>query len=96
MKDKRRTLDASFKPQVVQLICDQGLTVRQVCKDIGLGESAVRRRVAQFDAEQSRQLGLGKPLTAEQQCVRQFEQENWQLRQDNELLKKCRPFLHGN
>lgn len=93
MKDKRRTFDASFKLQVVRLIRDQGLTVVQVCKDMGLGESAVRRWVAQFDAEQSGQPGQGKPLTAEQQRIRQLEQENRQLRQDNDLLKKASAFF---
>jgi transposase len=33
------------------------------------------------------------PLTAEQQRIRQLEQENRQLRSDNELLKKASAFL---
>ena len=43
MKQKRRAFDASFKLQVVQMIKDQGLSVGQVCRDMGLGETAVRR-----------------------------------------------------
>jgi transposase len=39
---------------------------------------------------------VGKPLTAEQQRIRQLEMENRQLREDNTLLKKHRPSLHGN
>jgi hypothetical protein len=31
---------------------------------------------------------VGKPLTAEQQRIRQLEMENRQLREDNTLLKK--------
>jgi transposase len=37
--------------------------------------------------------GLGKPLTIEQQKIRQLEQENRQLRSDNELLKKVSAFF---
>jgi hypothetical protein len=33
---------------------------------------------------------MGKPLTAEQQRIRQLEAENRQLREDNTLLKKRR------
>lgn len=93
MKHKRRTFDASFKLQVVQMIRDQGLTVGQVCHDMGLVDSAVRRWLAQVDAEQAGQPGLGKPLTAEQQRIRQLEMENRQLRQDNDLLKKASAFF---
>jgi transposase len=40
----------------------QGLTIAQVCKDMKLGQSAVRRWLGQFAAEQSGQSGIGKPL----------------------------------
>lgn len=93
MKQKRRVFDAHFKLQVVQMVREQGLTVGQVCRDMGLGESAVRRWLAQVDAEQVGQPGIGKPLTAEQQRIRQLEAENRQLRQDNELLKKASAFF---
>ncbi|MDR3055355.1 MAG: transposase, partial [Zoogloeaceae bacterium] len=85
MSQTRRTFDASFKLQVVRLIKDQGITVSQVCRDMSLGETAVRRWVAQFEAEQLGQRGTGKPLTAEQQRIRQLENENRPLRQDNDL-----------
>jgi transposase len=93
MSQTRRTFDASFKLQVVRLIKDQGITVSQVCRDMSLGETAVRRWVAQFEAEQLGQRGIGKPLTAEQQRVRQLENENRQLRRDNDLLKKASAFF---
>lgn len=93
MTQKRRTFDASFKLQIVQMIRDQGLSVMQVCRDMNLGETAVRRWIAQFDAEQAGQIGVGKPLTAEQQRIRQLEAENRQLRQDNDLLKKASAFF---
>ena len=93
MTKKRRKFDSSFKLRTVQMIKDQGLSVGQVCRDMGLGETAVRRWVAQFDAERGGQSGIGKPLTAEQQRVRQLESENRQLRQDNDLLKKASAFF---
>jgi transposase len=47
----------------------------------------------QVDAERGGQSGIGKPLTAEQQRIRQLETENRQLRQDNDLLKKASAFF---
>ena len=93
MKEKRRQFDREFKLRAVQMIKDQGLSVVQVCRDLNLGETAVRRWRAQFDAERGGQSGIGKPLTAEQQRIRQLENENRQLRQDNDLLKKASAFF---
>jgi len=93
MSQNRRTFDASFKLKVVQMIREQGLSVGQVCRDMKLGDTAVRRWVAQFDAEQLGQSGIGKPLTVEQQRIRELEIENRQLRADNDLLKKASAFF---
>lgn len=90
---KRRVFDASFKLQVVEMIRAQGLSIGQVCRDMTLGETAVRRWLAQVDAEQLGQSGIGKPLTAEQQRIRQLEAENRQLRGDVEILKKASAFF---
>ena len=92
-KSKRRVFDASFKLQVVEMIRAQGLSIGQVCTNMKLGETAVRRWLAQVDAEQLGQPGIGKPLTAEQQRIRQLEAENRQLRGDVEILKKASAFF---
>ena len=92
-KSTRRVFDASFKLQVVQMIRVQGLGIGQVCRDMRLGETAVRRWLAQADAEQLGQPGIGKPLTAEHQRIRQLEAENKQLRGDVDILKKASAFF---
>lgn len=92
-KKTRRTFDAAFKLQVVRMVREQDLSVSQVCKDLGVGETAVRRWLEQFDAEKSGEPGLGKPLTPEQQRIRQLEAENRQLKSDNDLLKKASAFF---
>ena len=93
MSQNRRTFDPSFKLKVVQMIRDQGLSVGQVCRDMKLGDTAVRRWLRQFDAEQLGQAGIGNPLTAEQQRIRELEMENQRLRSDNDLLKKASAFF---
>jgi transposase len=93
MKRKRRTFDTSFKLQVAQMVHEQGLSISQVCRDLDLVESAVRRWVEQVGAEKTGRPGVGKPLTTEQQRIRQLETENRQLRQDNDLLKKASAFF---
>lgn len=89
----RRSFDTAFKLQVVQMIRDQGLSVAQVCRDLDLVDSAVRRWLTQYDAEQAGQPGQGKPLTTEQQRIRELERENQRLREDVSILKKVSAFF---
>ena len=93
MSRNRRTFDAAFKLQVAQMIREQGLSVGQVCRDQDLVDSAVRRWLAQYDAEQAGQAGTGKPLTPEQQRIRELERENQRLREDVTILKKASAFF---
>ena len=90
---KRRVFDASFKLQIVEMIRVQGLRIGEVCREMKLGETAVRRWLAQADAEQLGLPGIGKPLSPEQQRIRQLEAENKQLRGDVEILKKASAFF---
>ena len=93
MNSKRRVFDTNLKLQVVKMVKEQGLSVSQVCREMSIGETAVRRWIQQYDAESAGQPGIGKPLTPEQQRIRQLEAENLRLKQDNDLLKKASAFF---
>ena len=93
MSKQRKQYEAAFKLEVARMVVDQGLGIAQVVKDMDIGRTAVERWVAQYRAEQTGKAGIGKPITAEQQRIRQLETENRQLRSDNELLKKASAFF---
>jgi len=93
MKQNRRHFDESFKLEVVKMVQEQGLSVAQVSKDLSVGETAIRRWLKQVETEQAGQPGIGKPLTPDQQRIRQLEAENRQLRLDVDLLKKASAFF---
>mgnify|MGYP003530963580 FL=1 len=93
MSKKYRKFDASFKLEVVKMIKDQDMSIGQVCRDLDLGETAVRRWVQQYEAEQLGGAGIGKPLTSEQQRIRQLEQQIRELKMDNDILKKATAFF---
>ena len=93
MIKERRNFTDEFKLEVARMVVDQGIAVPTVCKDRTLGATTVRRWVDQYKAEQGGRPGIGKPLTAEQQRIRQLEHDNRQLRSDNELLKKASAFF---
>ena len=93
MTRQRRGFDPGFKLAVVKMINEQGLSVQHVSDSMSIGTSAIRRWVAQYAAEQTGQPGIGKPLPAEPQRIRQLEQENRQLRGDVDILKKASAFF---
>jgi transposase len=93
MTRKYRKFEPEFKLQVCQMIVDQGMSVNSVCLDLDLSDTAVRRWVAQYKAEQLGGPGIGKPLTSEQQRIRQLEQQLRELKMDNDILKKATAFF---
>ena len=90
---ERRIFDTSFKLEVAGMVKDQGLSISDVGRSMDLGETAIRRWIKQYETELHGQPGIGKPLTAEQQRIRQLEAENRQLRSDNDILKKASAFF---
>jgi transposase len=93
MSKKNRSFDVSFKLEVVKMIKDQGMSVSQVCRDLNIGDTAVRRWVQQYESEQLGSVGIGKPLTAEQQRIRELERQVRDLKLDNDILKKATAFF---
>ncbi len=93
MAQQRRSFQPEFKLRVAKMIMEQGLSISQVSKDMDLGETAVRNWVTQLRADTQGTPGIGKPITPEQLRIRQLEQENRQLQQDHELLKKVSAFF---
>lgn len=93
MTKKRRQFDISLKLEVVRMIKEQGLTMTQVSRSMDIGETAIRRWIKQYEAEQNGQRGIGNALTADQQRICQLEHENRQLRGDVDILKKASAFF---
>lgn len=93
MNKQHKHYETAFKLEVARMVVDQGLSIVQVVKDMNIGRTAVSRWVEQYKAEQLGKTGIGKPITAEQQRIRELETENRQLRSDNDLLKKASAFF---
>lgn len=85
----RRNFTPEFKLEVAKKIVQQQHSITQLCHELNLGETAVRRWVAQYKAELNGQPGIGLPLTPDQQRIRQLEAELRIAKEDNEILKKA-------
>jgi transposase len=88
----RRQFSKQFKAETVALIRSSGKSVPQVCRDLDLAESVVRRWLAQADIDEGRREGL---TTAEHEELTRLRKEVRVLREEREILKKQPPSSHA-
>ena len=93
MKRSRRSFTAEFKADAVSLVQQQGYTVGQASQALGIGETALRRWVAQVETEKTGLTPTGKAITPEQQRIQQLERQVKRLEMEKAILKKAATLL---
>jgi transposase len=86
----RRGFSAEFKARTVELILSSGKSVNEVCRELDLTETAVRRWVKQARIDQGETPGLTSDERAE---LARLRRENRVLREEREILKKAAAFF---
>ena len=86
----RRSFAPEFKAQTVELVRTSGKSVGEVCRDLDLTETVVRRWVAQADVDTGRRDGL---TTAEREDLSRLRRENRVPREERDILKKAAAFF---
>jgi len=86
----RRSFTPEFKAHTVELVRTSGKSVGEVCRDLDLTETAVRRWVAQTDIDAGRRDGL---TTTEHEELSRLRRENRVLREEREILRKAAAFF---
>jgi transposase len=86
----RRQFTKQFKAETRALIRSSGKSVPQVCRDLDLAESVVRRWLAQADIDDGHREGL---TTAEREELSRLRKEVRVLREEREILKKAATFF---
>ena len=86
----RRSFAPEFKAHTVELVRTSGKSVGEICRDLDLTETAVRRWVAQADVDAGRRDGL---TTAEREELSRLRRENRVLRDERDILKKAAAFF---
>ena len=93
-RKKRRTYSLEYKLETVARVLEQGLSPRQVAKDLGIDRSTVGVWVRKAEAGELAAPGGGpkteQQLTAENKKLRR---ENAILREEREILKKAAAFF---
>src|SRR3954452_5433591 len=87
---RRRLFTAEFKARTVELVRTSGKSVAEVCRDLDLTETAVRRWVAQADIDAGRRDGL---TTSERAGLGRLHHETRVLRETRDILKTAAAFF---
>jgi transposase len=86
----RRSFSDEYKAEVVELCRTSGRSIAQVARDLGIGETAVRRWVAQAEIDNGRRPGLTTEEHAELVALRK---ENRVLREERDILRRATVFF---
>ena len=86
----RREFSEEFKARTVELILSSGKSINEVCRELDLTETAVRRWVTQAKVDAGPAPGLTSDERAE---LARLRRENKVLREEREILKKAAAFF---
>ncbi len=88
----RREFTPEFKARTVELLETSGKSLNQICRELDLTPSAVRRWVAQAKIDAGERPGL---TSHEREELARLRRENKVLREEREILKKAAAFFAG-
>lgn len=88
MPESRRIYSPEFKRAAVQLVTEQGRSVAEAARSLGISEKLLRRWKAALTANGAEAFpGPGNPPAAEAE-IRRLLEENKRLRMERDILKK--------
>ena len=91
MSEKRtnKQYSAEFKEEAVALVHDQGYSVSEAAKSLGIGTSLLYKWKEKIEAQRE-----GKTISEDERSeLKRLRQENKTLRMEKEILKKANTFF---
>jgi transposase len=93
MSEPRKTYTAEFKVAAVKLITEQGYSLREAARSLGVTEKILRKWKHSLQ-EQGQQAFPGQGnLPPVQEEIRRLKEENQRLRMERDILKKATAFF---
>jgi len=93
MSKKRRTFTKEFKRETACLVLDQGYSVTEARRSIGIGETTLRRWVEQLQEERHGVTPKSQALTNDHQRIQELEAKIRKLEREKNILKKATALL---
>ena len=93
MAKKRRTYTPEFKAQAVQLVTEQGYSVAEAARSLGVSENLIRNWKRDLQAKGPDAFpGRGR-LGPHEEELRRLRAENKRLQMERDILKKATAFF---
>jgi transposase len=90
---KRRTYTREFKISAVQLITEQGRSVAEAARSLGIGENLLRKWKHDLEADAAQAFPGHGRLPAFEDELRRLRAENKRLLAERDILKKATAFF---
>nr|WP_020618815.1 transposase [Paenibacillus daejeonensis] len=91
MGEQRQHFDEEFKRNTVQHMMEAGKTPTEVAREIDVPASSIRKWKRQYS-----ETGEKSQLFVDKEHLKQLEQMNRELQEENEILKKAMHFFTKN
>ena len=92
MSQKRRTFSRDFKLAAVKKVVEQGLSYREVARDLNVRDSLIRNWRKAFEADGTFAAEVDQNPSVEAELKR-LREENRQLKMERDILKKATAFF---
>lgn len=89
-KSKRRRHSGEFKEQAVKLVTEQGYSVAEAARNLGINENLLRTWKKKLESESD---GSGDLSEDERMEIARLRAENKRLRMERDILKKATAFF---
>lgn len=89
----RRNFPDEFKVDAVRLVVEQRYTVAQACKAMGVGDTALRRWLADWHAQKAAPPRSVEQISADTLRIKELERRVVDLERERDILKKSTAFF---
>ena len=93
MPRTRRIYTAEFKTEAVKLVTEQGYSVAEAARSLGISENLIRNWKQALQAQGNQAFPGQGHLPAFEEELRRLRAENQRLRQERDILKKAAAFF---
>ncbi len=90
---EKKVYSKEFKEEAVKLVFEQGLSISQARRELGVSESAMRKWVIARQTKKSGAFPGSGNLSPEDQKVRDLEKRVRLLEMERDILKKATAFF---
>lgn len=93
MSEQRKTYTAEFKIAAVKLVTEQGYSLREAARSLGVSEKQLRKWKRDLQEHGSQAFPGKGNLPPEQEEIRRLKEEVQRLRMERDILKKATAFF---